>query len=825
MYNQVLITVYVDGDYTFDTNVLISPSNQIYLNVENLFKTLKIKCLSDINTLKGFIEDEKNLYTINFEKKRITIGSKSIDISNGILEDFGIKHIEASLVFEAFGLNIIFNPRSLTAKLEANFELPFIKELRYKRMRENISEIKGETIADTIISRDYHLFKLGTLDWNINSSQRAGNKSSTDIKIALGTELLFGEANFNMQYNPNEKFDIKNINYGWRWINNDHKFIKQANIGPVAGPAYLSAGGDVIGASINNSSSTVRKTSGSYTITETTEPNWTVELYINDVLIDYTKADAAGLYVFKVPIVYGYTVIKFKFYGPLGEERTEERIKNTPYTFTQEKSLKYLLTTGIVQDSLNSRFVKAVLNYGFTRNLSIALGTEYLSNSLNKPFVPFAQVAYQPYSAMVLNFEYIHQNQLTGLLNFNLTKSAFISVNFTKNIDENIKRVSNQLGIFEVDFSTPFHIKSFMGFTKLKFRNIKYKSFNYTEFNWILSTRINKLKINWSTFFNMASENEPEIGSNLGLGYRLNYNLALTSSLNYNINQNTFNNISINADIKVLKINLRASFTRNMVNKTITAGLSANYNLPFARAGINSNYSGKGLNFSENAYGSMAFNLKNGIVHVGNNSAIGKGGILLHPFLDLNENGKFDREEKRILISSVKIEGAKAVISKKDSIVRVFDLNSFVNYRIELLDTDLDNIAWRFKHNTFKINIDPNQYKQVFIPIVSIGEISGMVYLREGENLQTQGRITIQVLDEKENIVAETLSEFDGYYSYLGLKPGKYTVRVDETQLKNLNYKALPKVHQVTIKVSEYGDIVDGLDFTLSKKAPKKPKE
>ena len=148
-------------------------------------------------------------------------------------------------------------------------------------------------------------------------------------------------------------------------------------------------------------------------------------------------------------------------------------------------------------------------------------------------------------------------------------------------------------------------------------------------------------------------------------------------------------------------------------------------------------------------------------------------------------------------------------------------MSAFTNYKVEFADTDLNNIAWRFKHKTYKILVDPNQYKRVFIPVISVGEINGMVYLSS----KGKGRINLQILDEKENIVVETLSEFDGYYSYLGLKPGKYTVRIDPEQLKKLNYKALPKVHQVTIKVSEYGDIVDGLDFTLSKKAPKKPKE
>ena len=821
-YNEILITVYVDGGYNFEANVLISPSNQIYLNVENLFKTLKIKCVKEVNNLVGFIENEKKPFTINFDKKRITFDSKSIDISKGILEELGVKYLEASVLFEAFGLNIIFNPRSLTAKLEARFELPFIKELRYKKMRKNISKLQGKpTIVDRIIPRSYHLFKLGTLDWGLSSSQSINKTSDANINIGLGTELLFGQANFNIIYNPNDKFDIKNINYRWRWVNNNHKIIKQADIGPVSGPKFSPAGGEVIGVSINNASTALREASGSYTITDTTEPNWTVELYINDVLIDYTQADAAGLYVFKVPIVYGYTVIKFKFYGPLGEERTKERITNTPYTFTPEKKINYSLTTGIVQDSLNSRFAKIGLNYGVTRNLTIAAGAEYLSSNLNEPFIPFAKVAYIPYSSLVLNFEYIHQTELKGLLNFNLTESAFFEFKYTKKIDGNIDRVVPLFENFDFNFSTPFHIKSFNGFTRATFNSTKYKSFSYNQFNWTLSSYIQKLKINLGSFINWAGANTPQISSNLGLGYRLKGGVLLTSATSYNVNENKFNNLEINLQWRISKINLRASFQRSVQGKTNTVSLSANYNLPFARAGISSSYNGSILNFSERAQGSMAFSLDDGIVHTGKNSAIGKGGLLLHPFLDLNENGKLDSGEKRVLLSSLRVQAAEAVISKKDSIIRVFDLNAYVNYIIEFSDATLNNIGWRFKHKTYKVLIDPNQYKRVFIPVISVGEINGMVYLSS----KGKGRINLQILDEKENIVVETLSEFDGYYSYLGLKPGKYTVRIDPEQLKNLNYKALPKVHQVTIKVSEYGDIVDGLDFTLSKKAPKKPKE
>jgi hypothetical protein len=819
-----LITIYIDGGYNFETNVLISPTNKIYLNVETLFKILKIKCLRELNTLVGFIENEEKPYAINLEKNRITFGSKSIDISNGIIEELGVKHIEASLLFDAFGLNIIFNPRSLTAKLEANFELPFVKELRYKKIRKNISQLQGKpTIVDSIISRKYHLLKLGTLDWALSSSQDINNASNTTINLGLGTELLFGQANFNMQYNPNNKFDLENINYGWRWVNNDHKIIKQADLGLIPGPSFSSARETIIGTTISNAPTTVRRTEGSYTITDTTEPNWTVELYINDVLIDYTEADTAGLYVFKIPIVYGYTVIKFKFYGPLGEQRTEERITNTPYTFIPEKNLRYSLTTGIVQDSINSRFAKIGLNYGVTRNLTIAAGAEYLSSNPNEPFIPFAQVAYLPYSSIVLNFEYIHQNELKGLLNFNLTKTAFLELVYTKRFERNLNRDFPQSENFEVDFSTPFHIKSFKGFTKATFNSTKYASFSYNQFNWTFSSYIQKLKINWGSFVNWTTANTPQISSNLGLGYRITNGAILTSTASYNFNKSKFNSLDINLQWRILKINLIASYQRTIESKTNTVSLSAHYNLPFARAGISSSYDGSNLNFSENAQGSMAFSLDDGILHTGNNSAIGKGGLLLHPFLDLNENGKLDIGEKRVLLSSLRVPGAQAIISKKDSIIRVFDLNAYVDYTIEFSDATLNNIAWRFKHKTYKILIDPNQYKRVFIPVISVGEISGIVSLRKDKGVRGQGRITVQIMDDKGAKVTEILSEFDGYFSYLGLKPGKYTVQIDPEQLKKLNYKALPESHQVTIKVSEYGDIIDGLTFTLSSKELKKP--
>jgi hypothetical protein len=815
-FEEIFITIYTEKSFSFETDVLISDTNLIYLNVEDLFRKLKIKCLSNENILTGFIENESNRYRIDFKKKQIKVGNLSIDITKRIIADFGVDYIEASVLSDAFGLTILFNPRSLSAKLTSSFELPFVKQLRIENTRSNISKLQGKpSISDTIITRNYHLFKLGTLDWSLSSFQNLNIASTTAISLRAGSELLYGEANVSINYDDQSKFNPRQIQYNWRWIDNDKKIIKQAQLGNVSSQSIALLNAPLIGATFNNSPNTVRKASGSFIINDYTEPNWTVELYINDILVDYTLADASGLYLFKVPIVYGYTTLKLKFYGLLGEERTEERTMNTPYTFVPPKTLEYSFTSGVLQDEVKSRFGQVGFNYGVSRFLTFGAGLEYLSSIPNHPFIPFAKVTFQPFPSMVLNFYYAHNVSTRGLVNVYFTESIFLEVDYTKFVEGQLARRFSALEEVKVRFSKPFKSNYFSGFTKLNFNQSVYKSITYNQFGFLMSTYYKQFNLSSSSFINWTSSNSSFIRSLLALSYRLRNGLVVRSSAEYNLNTNNLVRLNGEIEMRVSKMYFSLSYERSIQSKNNNFFLSFRYDLPFARAGISSSYSNKSLVFSENAQGSLAFGGDNNYVHTSKNSAISKGGILFYPFLDLNQNGVMDTGEKKVLLSKVSVSSNVAVISKKDSIVRVSDLNAFVNYTIKFSNTDLDNISWRFKDNTYQILVDPNQYKRVYVPIISVGEVNGMVYLVSDKTMKGQARVTLQVYDKKGEKVAETISEYDGYFSYLGLKPGIYTVRVDESQLKKLNYKSYPLVHQIVIKESTYGDLLEGLDFKL----------
>ncbi|MDP3441418.1 MAG: hypothetical protein Q8T08_01025, partial [Ignavibacteria bacterium] len=812
------VNVIVEEYRNFYVDAIYANDDLLYVNIEDLFKTLNIPCIVGQNgdLLGGFIENESRTYSIDYDTKQIKVGDKTVNAKNGLVQETGALYVESSLFAEAFGITLTFNFRALTIILKSNFELPIIKQQRIEKMRSNISKLKGEVIADTIVQRNYHFFKSGTLDWSVASSQTGNGSINNSFGLGIGTELLFGEADVSVNYSDQYKFDKRQLQYLWRWVDNDKTIIKQAQLGKISNQTISILNAPVIGAVVRNSPTTVRKATGYYTINELTEPNWSVELYINNVLVDYTKADASGLYVFKVPIVYGYTTMSLKFYGPLGEERTEERTMNIPYTVMPAKEFEYGLSAGIVQDSSLNRFGKGEFNYGVNRMLTVGGGLEYLSSIPNSPFIPYARVTIQPFSKMIINGEYAHGVKAGGVLNYYFRKDVLLEIDYTKYVEGQLATRFNAPEERKAKLSIPFRIKKLSGFAKLDYTQLVYKTSNNNQGNIMLSAYYKQISANSSTQVYWNDQKTANVLSDLALSYRLKKGYNIRSSAQYNASERELINYKATIEKSIPKGNFSISYGRNILNNDNLISLSFKYDLSFARTNISASHSNGNIYTLESAQGSLAFGGGNKYIHASNNSSVGKGGILLYPFLDLNNNGIFDKGEHLVKLTKVRVSGGKAIFSKKDSIVRIPDLNAFTSYNIEFGDNDLENIAWRFKKKVYQVLIDPNQFKRIDIPIVAVGEVSGMAYMNTDNSLKGIGRILVKFYNKNSTkVVAETLSESDGYIDYMGLEPGEYVARVDAEQLSNLDFKADPPQIDFTIKTLEEGDIVGGIDFVL----------
>ena len=662
------------------------------------------------------------------------------------------------------------------------------------------------------------------VDWSVGSSQMWNESTDNHFSLGVGTELLFGEANVSVNYYDRYKFDDRQLLYLWRWVDNDKTFIKQAQVGKIFNQTIAFINSPVIGAAVRNSPTTVRKAHGFYTIKEFTEPNWTVELYINNVLMNFTKTDASGLYVFKVPIVYGYTTLKFKFYGPMGEERTDERIINVPYTIMPAGEFEYGLSGGVLQDSVLSRFGKGDFNFGINSYLTVGGGLEYLSSISTGAYIPFLRATIHPFSKLIINGEYAYGVRARGLLNYYFWKNALLEIDYAKYARGQLATRFNANEERKIKLSLPFSKKAISGFAKLDFTQLVYSGFSYNQGSVMISAYHNQLSFNTSAQVNWISKGIPFISSDLALSYRLKGGFIIRPSAQFNVTIGKFIMFKAEIEKRMSRSYVSVSYQRNVLFGGNSINLNFKYDLSFARTNVSANYNSGRFITSESAQGSLSFGSGNNYVQAGNNTSVSKGGISLYPFLDLNNNALFDANEHMVKLTAVRIEGGKAIIREKDSIVRIPELNAFVSYTLEFSDTDLENIAWRFKHKIYKVLIDPNQYKRIDIPIISTGEVSGMVYLDRENSLKGIGRIWVRVYDKtgtKE--IAKTLSESDGYIDYMGLAPGDYIARIDSVQLNELDYKADPPFRSFTIKKMELGDIVGGVEFVLQTKSIKLP--
>ena len=787
-----------------------------YLPIVDLFNFLKIKIdpSASLDSVTGFFINPKALYTVDYIHHRIRYQGKNYPIKKvDMIKSETNLYLKYSWFGEIFGLNCAFNFRSLSVNLSTKLELPVIREMRLEQMRSNISHLKGEIKTDTTIERKYPAFHLGMADWSVISTQQFPGITDTRLNLALGTVIAGGEANALLNYDNTTPFTEKQQQYQWRFVNNDFAALRQATAGKIYTTVTSSIFDPVVGVQFTNTPTTYRRSFGTYTLSDITEPNWIVELYVNNVLIDYMKADGSGFYKFEVPLVYGNSAVKLKFYGPWGEERTKEQNISIPFNFLPPKDFEYNLSTGIVEDSLHSRFARATFNYGVSRRLTIGAGVEYLSSVTTGSTMPFLSASLRLMSSLMITGEYTNGVRTKGILSYRLPSNLQLELDYAKYVPGQKAIIYNYLEERKGIISVPIKGKDFAAYTRLTIYQIVLPGLTNTNAEMLLSGSVHGITTNFTTYGLFTGVANPYIYSNLSLAFRLPKHFTVTPQVQYAYNNQRFISARTIVEKPLFKHGfLNLSYEQNFASNTRDLEVGFRYDFSFAQTGFSFRNTNDQNSLIESARGSLLYDRKSNYLGTTNRTSVGKGGITLLPFLDINGNGRHDPGEPKVAGLQFRMNGGTIIRNDKDTTIHILDLVPYTSYYLELDKNSFDNIAWQMHNLTMKVNIDANQFKTIEIPVSVMGEASGNVYLESAG----QGRILICFYRSDGTLAARLMTESDGYYSYLGLTPGKYTERIDPEQLKKLKMVSVPESIPINIAPSKDGTILDGLDFHLS---------
>ena len=557
-------------------------------------------------------------------------------------------------------------------------------------------------------------------------------------------------------------------------------------------------------------------------------PGWEVELYHNDRLIGYQSIPVDGQYDFpNVPLLYGRNYFRLVFYGPQGQVREQEEFFELGEALTKKGEHYY---RAFISDDGSAGYRSAVqYDTGLTNRISASL-----------------LVTDIPLEISVDTIEQ-HRYVQAGVLGF--WKSFFATLNLIDDIDGGE--------------AVYFDLQTGIGNTVFKFNHITMNSFFSEQYKPTQQEFRDKTEIRIDasippTFLPRIPFSLELIKSNFESGNdrtEINNTISLqTYGLSFS-NLLTYVDTSDVENIFTGKFVINSMFNRyglrgtvdyefqpvsdfTTVNLTLRPPLYKEYqfsyslnhllrtNLTEASASVSKSVG------SFNLSASLRYNTESILsldarfsIGLGREprenkwvphalAIAGRGSVSARVFLDNNEDGIFNEGDEAIENVGFTVNnGYQQVRTNSSGIAFITGLLEYVPVNLAIAMPTLEDPFWSPALEGVRIVPRPGQAMQLDFPVFTSGEIDGTVSLSRNGRKVPAGRVTVEVVDDRDRVVKSTTTEYDGFYVISKIPLGKYRIRVSRQQMSELNLSAET---EPGFEITADDQFESGIDFTLT---------
>ncbi len=827
-----------------------------YLPLIQTFSLLKV--YNEYNyskkVIKGFFIKTDSLYEIDFDSKVARRGEREIPLNK---EDFIMTDMEVyvhpRLMKKVFNLDFYSSQSRLSIKLEDYHEMPIYLEQLRKEKYDKLSKYE-DGYAPLLFDRRWKFFDGALSRYNLSFSTDDNLDLVVNGNLNLGLEVIGGSLNLlgyatysRTKTNSSGSGYSNSIMYDWSgsWVYylGDNPYLTQIVAGDFAPRSYLNSSlptTTIRGVSISNE----RPLTGFHyvynDIEDKTNPDWQVELWLNNVLYDHALADPMGNYKFSVPMQYGANNIELREFGPKGEfNRKNDLIQISP-KFLRPWEIKYSLSAGVMPYYLDSTGAQV---YDIIYDGRAAIGlTEWITNDFG--------VVYSDQSDYINYYDNI---------SFRLFKGAVVpTIGFSPDryINANLYTNFSDWGSYNLDYSRYFSTsevnsqgaRSYASFTgalpyalKLPFQmgfNVYYtefSNFDQIKFNTRLSFTIDQMMydIGYKGTI-VATDSSTSYGHSLLPAIRYIWRespkviwrqltptyFALTTGYSINAGAFSFCNLQITQGIKDAgTFVLRCEYA--IPTKDFRTELRYDHSLDwFDNKTVLSATSG-GVSFTEGITGVLGFDSGTNDFLFNNptgGSSVGKGAASFRYYIDANGDNEFNDNEELIPgVRSEMVDVASFDKNREGDVRRAYNLDPYGRYNVIVDRKSFRNPLLVPTQTEFSLVSDPNVYKPINIPCYASGVIEGQVSLNNGVSSFSQSRVQIHVVakDTTVNSYHEVFPVFtDGSFYMMGVPPGDYYAYIDTMQ-QNILESVQSKPINFTVNKTGEGDFVSDVNIVL----------
>ncbi len=612
--------------------------------------------------------------------------------------------------------------------------------------------------------------------------------------------------------------------YNWRYAEENNNLISQVSIGNLTGTGIGAY--EFEGIQITNQPLAPRESFARFLISDRTIPGSTIELYINDQMVDYTKTDQAGNFNFWIPLNYGSSFVTLKYYAPNGETNVVERYYQTPYILNPPGEFNYTVNIGKL-NQLSNKYIQMSGIYGITDWLSDIMGVEYLDYRPFREPVFYNSITARITSSYLLNF--LAAPQAFYQLSANAVYPSLTSINLSyRNYEPN--KVYNPTSS-DNEISSTLNLPIYMDENPLNIQMIGlYRDFNKSKLYDVslsLSKNIGRFtpsimysKRQFEDNFLISRQAYLSVGlinTIETLPQPLNFlrGILLNAGINFNQSAENFESFFFLIAANVTNtIRMQFDYDRNLSFNFTNTRLNIFIDLPYTRS-----YTTVGKDyFTTNLQGSLLFDYTNSQINFFNKSQIGRTVTSFRMFADDDGNGIYDEGEQLIDGGKINIQSISSNMRIQKNEAQARDLNPFTIYNVEIDESGVENPLYTAKNKLFSMDSGPNYVKNIDIPFYSVSEISGNVnrYSDVAKSPLPGIKIHIEGVDNDQKITLNTFS--DGSYYYYGLRPGKFKIYVDREQLEYLDNISIPEEYVLKIGLIGSEKPFENLNFDLYKK-------
>lgn len=783
-----------------------------------------------------FISQEKQ-FSMMFDGKMLVVESDGERFEVGpehYSYDFGGLYIELEQIDEWFKLNADIDYEDLTVVLQP--KNPFPLQLANQRKRRNVAGTRsGNGVAvQPFLNRGYELFSAQVFDLQASIISNDANTTS-NYSVFAAREIAFNQVNFFATGTDDFPITLARLNVSKRSANKNL-------LGPLHATQYefgdvtptrvgnLDSRRQSVGFGFSNRQLVASQNNEVTSFAGEILQDWDVELYRNGILVGQLFDIDSGRYEFNnIPLLVGNNVFELVFYGPQGQVKRErierlldsrslrEQPFNYAVSFTKDDSV---LLKDISTANNNAETYSFSGNYGFTSlgdtrvNIGhvnqIGPGAEHLYNiSLSRLW----------FDRVVSNINYSASSDNRTTLEAQLrTNFAGQALSFRSSLLDGVDdkarlnvSVSAAGNIFNSKYGRLTHFtevekrennredaiiyRNNLGFNLLGanfYNQLEFVDFEETQSALFGSFgfQANLFNVFTRVFVNY-SDNDDSAITNVGAEFSYSFTPSLSAQLGFNdsqIDDNSLARLNLNYQSDWWSIAATASSSKIVGD---TFGLIGRLN--FGGSPERGYYVGSNRNLTSN------------------------GSLVMRAFVDANGNYTYDEGEQLLEgLRFISKQSTAVATTGSDGKATLINLQAQRQTDIEIVKSTIDDPF--LAPALDGISITPRQafVDMIDFPLLNSGEIDGVVSFEQSDKSKTTATyLELGLYDSKGELVQTTTSEFDGYFLFTQVVPGRYQIQALSAEIER---KGLQEIEQEDIVIEQNGTFIDALDLSIPQK-------